>query len=134
MVATEKKVPSILVDETSFQRTALLADNIGASPCSAPVQISRLRGAADATLPVCRVPTGVIYSGMGPDFRVLVRKGQKKAIEYFLTFKVSCAALLVPAPSFSRLRCACHYTSRCTVVCAPAVHREPAHRPLYASV
>ena len=59
IIATEKKVPSILVDETSFERLVMLSDNIG-----------------------------VIYSGMGPDFRVLVRKGQKKAIEYFMTYKV----------------------------------------------
>lgn len=32
--------------------------------------------------------SGVVYSGMGPDFRVLVRKGQKKAQEYFLQYGV----------------------------------------------
>lgn len=31
---------------------------------------------------------GVIYSGMGPDFRVLVRKGQKKAQQYYLQYGV----------------------------------------------
>jgi len=30
---------------------------------------------------------GVTYSGMGPDFRVLVRKGRKKAQEYFRFYK-----------------------------------------------
>lgn len=29
---------------------------------------------------------GVVYSGMGPDFRVLVRKGQKKAQAYALQY------------------------------------------------
>jgi 20S proteasome subunit alpha 2 len=33
------------------------------------------------------VRAGVSYSGMGPDFRVLVRRGQKVAQEYFLTYK-----------------------------------------------
>lgn len=31
---------------------------------------------------------GVVYSGMGPDFRVLVKAGQKKAQAYFLTYRV----------------------------------------------
>jgi 20S proteasome alpha/beta subunit len=31
---------------------------------------------------------GVVYSGMGPDFRVLVRKGQKKAQTYYLQYGV----------------------------------------------
>jgi len=30
---------------------------------------------------------GVVYSGMGPDSRVLIRKGRKKAQEYFRTYK-----------------------------------------------
>lgn len=30
---------------------------------------------------------GMIYSGMGPDFRVLVRKGRKKAQAYFRKYK-----------------------------------------------
>lgn len=29
---------------------------------------------------------GVVYSGMGPDYRVLVRKGRKKAQQYFSTY------------------------------------------------
>ncbi|CAJ2659196.1 unnamed protein product [Trifolium pratense] len=42
VIATEKKLPSILVDEASVQKIQLLTPNIG-----------------------------VVYSGMGPDFRVL---------------------------------------------------------------
>lgn len=80
VVVTEKKVPSILIDETSFQRTALLADNIGVF-LPHVLQLMPCAHAAPSS--------GVIYSGMGPDFRVLVRKGQKKAIQYYLTFKVS---------------------------------------------
>nr|AAB82138.1 proteasome component [Oryza sativa Indica Group] len=49
-VATEKKLPSILVDETSVQKIQSLTPNVG-----------------------------VVYSGMGPDFRVLVRKSPKQA-------------------------------------------------------
>jgi len=35
--------------------------------------------------------TGVVYSGMGPDFRVMVRKGQKTAATYKLQYGVSSA-------------------------------------------
>ncbi|OIW11676.1 hypothetical protein TanjilG_18203 [Lupinus angustifolius] len=53
VIATEKKLPSILVDEASVQKIQLLTPNIG-----------------------------VVYSGMGPDFRVLVRKSRKQAVQY----------------------------------------------------
>ena len=49
VIATEKKLPSILVDESSVQKIQLLTSNIV-----------------------------VTYSGMGPDSRVLVRKNQKE--------------------------------------------------------
>lgn len=57
VIATEKKLP-ILMDETTIQKIALITDNIG-----------------------------MVYSGMGPDFRVLVRKGRKKAQEYYQYYK-----------------------------------------------
>jgi 20S proteasome subunit alpha 2 len=81
VVATEKKVPSILVDETSFERMVMLSENIG-----------------------------VIYSGMGPDFRVLVRKCQKHAVEYHLEYKVRPeatvqAAGMTPVCTPSRTHC-----------------------------
>ena len=50
VIATEKKVRSTLVDDTTLQRISLLTPNIG-----------------------------VAYSGMGPDSRVLVRKARKQA-------------------------------------------------------
>ncbi|RDY13504.1 Proteasome subunit alpha type-2-A, partial [Mucuna pruriens] len=58
VIATEKKLPSILVDETSVQKIQLLTPNIG-----------------------------VVYSGMGPDFRVLVRKSRKQAEQYHRLYK-----------------------------------------------
>ena len=60
VLATEKKVPSILIDEDSFEKISHFTGNCG-----------------------------VTYSGMGPDFRVLVRKGQKKAQQYYLMYGVS---------------------------------------------
>ncbi|CAN1166310.1 Proteasome subunit alpha type-2-A [Linum perenne] len=58
VIATEKKLPSILVDEASVQKIQCLTPNIG-----------------------------VVYSGMGPDFRVLVRKSRKQAEQYHKLYK-----------------------------------------------
>jgi len=53
VLATEKKLP-VLMDPTSVQKISLITENIG-----------------------------VVYSGMGPDSRVLIRKGRKRAQTYF---------------------------------------------------
>lgn len=53
VIATEKKLPSVLVDEATVQKIQMLTPNIG-----------------------------VVYSGMGPDYRVLVRKARKTAAAY----------------------------------------------------
>lgn len=53
VIATEKKLPSVLVDESTVQKISVLSPNIG-----------------------------VVYSGMGPDYRVLVRKARKTAQVY----------------------------------------------------
>ena len=53
VIATEKKLPSVLVDEATVQKIASLTPNIG-----------------------------VVYSGMGPDYRVLIRKARKTAQAY----------------------------------------------------
>ncbi|KAG5230492.1 Proteasome alpha type family protein [Salix suchowensis] len=58
VIATEKKLPSILVDESSVQKIQNLTPNIG-----------------------------VVYSGMGPDFRVLVRKSRKQTEQYHRLYK-----------------------------------------------
>lgn len=58
VIATEKKLPSVLVDETTVRKITMLSPNIG-----------------------------VVYSGMGPDFRVLVRKARKTAQAYFMLYK-----------------------------------------------
>jgi len=58
VVATEKKMPSTLMDEQSVEKTATLTENVG-----------------------------VVYSGLAPDFRVLVKKGRKAAQAYYKTYK-----------------------------------------------
>lgn len=58
VVATEKKMNSTLIDETSIEKTAMITENIG-----------------------------VVYAGLAPDFRVLVKKARKKAQEYYKVYK-----------------------------------------------
>merc|ERR1712216_619237 len=58
VVATEKKMGTTLIDDSSVEKIAVLTDNVG-----------------------------VVYSGLAPDFRVLVQKGRKKAQEYFAVYK-----------------------------------------------
>jgi 20S proteasome subunit alpha 2 len=58
VIASEKKVPSILVDESTVEKTAEISPNCG-----------------------------MTYSGMGPDFRVLTQKGRKAAQSYYLQYK-----------------------------------------------
>ena len=57
VLATEKKLPSLLIDETSSEKISLLCDSIG-----------------------------MVYSGMGPDSRVLLDKGRKAAQKYKLIY------------------------------------------------
>ena len=58
VIATEKKLPSVLIDETSMQKILMLTEDIA-----------------------------IVYSGMGPDFRVLVRKGRKSAQQYYRVYR-----------------------------------------------
>lgn len=58
VIATEKKLPTILVDESSHKKISILSE-----------------------------PAGTVYSGLGPDYRVLVRKARKKAQTYFQKYK-----------------------------------------------
>ena len=57
VIASEKKIPSVLVDPATIAKTAQLSESIGCT-----------------------------YSGMGPDFRLLVSKGRKAARTYALTY------------------------------------------------
>lgn len=60
VLATEKKLPSVLIDESTVQKISELASNVG-----------------------------VVYSGMGPDSRVLVRKARKSAEQYHRVYQES---------------------------------------------
>eukprot|EP00037_Helgoeca_nana_P014000 m.129693 g.129693 ORF g.129693 m.129693 type:complete len:236 (-) comp22339_c0_seq1:124-831(-) len=58
VIATEKKMPSILVDESSLYKVVKLTETIG-----------------------------MVYSGMGPDSRVLMSEGRKLAQKYFRVYQ-----------------------------------------------
>lgn len=57
VLATEKKAPSLLLDTTMLEKVAPICPNIG-----------------------------FVYSGMGPDFRVLVSKARKIAQAYWKVY------------------------------------------------
>lgn len=54
VIATEKKTSSILIDDSVIDKVAVICPNIG-----------------------------IVYSGMGPDFRVLITKARKSAQAYW---------------------------------------------------
>lgn len=54
VIASEKRPPSLLVDDSALEKISLICPNIG-----------------------------MVYSGMGPDFRVLVAKARKSAQAYW---------------------------------------------------
>ena len=58
VLATEKKFPTTLIDKSSLVKTCSLYENIGS-----------------------------VYSGMGPDYRVLVNKSRKQAQQYYHLYK-----------------------------------------------
>eukprot|EP01038_Epipyxis_sp_PR26KG_P014038 gene14038-18829_t len=58
VIATDKKLPSALVDASEFQKI----QNITPS-------------------------TAFVYAGMGPDFRVIVRNARKDSQKYYLTYR-----------------------------------------------
>lgn len=58
VIATENKPKSTLYEEGTIHRVEMIAEHIG-----------------------------MVYSGMGPDYRLLVRNARKLAQNYFLTYK-----------------------------------------------
>lgn len=58
VIATENKPKSTLYEEGTIHRIEMIAEHIG-----------------------------MVYSGMGPDYRLLVRNARKLAQNYFLTYK-----------------------------------------------
>eukprot|EP01039_Chlorochromonas_danica_P006954 gene6954-7694_t len=58
VIATDKKVPSVLVDTEDYQKIQSITPS-----------------------------TGFVYAGLGPDFRVIVRNARKNAQKYYLTYR-----------------------------------------------
>lgn len=58
VLATEKKLPTTLIDPSSLQKIATITDHVG-----------------------------IVYSGMGPDARVIVNKARKEAESYYRIYK-----------------------------------------------
>lgn len=58
VIATDRKVPTVLVDNDEYQKMQSITPS-----------------------------TGFVYAGMGPDFRVIVRNARKAAQKYYLTYR-----------------------------------------------
>eukprot|EP01041_Mallomonas_annulata_P013423 gene13423-28464_t len=58
VIASDRKVSSVLVDDAEYEKIQLITPS-----------------------------TGFVYAGMGPDFRVLVRNARKSAQKYFLKYR-----------------------------------------------
>eukprot|EP00388_Colpodella_angusta_P041960 GDKK01054787.1.p2 GENE.GDKK01054787.1~~GDKK01054787.1.p2 ORF type:complete len:246 (-),score=53.44 GDKK01054787.1:101-802(-) len=58
VIATDKKVSSVLVDAEEYQKIQNITPT-----------------------------TGFVYAGMGPDFRVIIRNARKNAQKYYLTYR-----------------------------------------------
>jgi 20S proteasome subunit alpha 2 len=58
VIATEKKLASILIDESSLEKVSVICPTVGA-----------------------------VFSGMSPDARLLVAKARKAAQKYFQTYQ-----------------------------------------------
>jgi 20S proteasome subunit alpha 2 len=57
VIATEKKLASSLMDETSYYKTQIICNHIGA-----------------------------VYAGLGPDFRLLSQKARKLVQNYYVKY------------------------------------------------
>ena len=94
VIATERKLPSILVDETTVSLPPHMPPSIHA-PCSSFHIRCMVAGVPSAYLQagtyqmqvqktsLLTPNVGMVYSGMGPDYRVLVRKARKQAQAYY---------------------------------------------------
>lgn len=107
VIATEKKLRSALVDETTVQRISTLTPNIG-----------------------------VAYSGMGPDSRVLVRKARKQAQAYYQLYKEQipvaqlCREVATVMQEFTRRLLGVDLTSiSLPLYCQEALHNIYCHEP-----
>ncbi|CAM9193759.1 unnamed protein product [Chrysoparadoxa australica] len=58
VIATEKKLPTVLIEETDVNKISFITPS-----------------------------TGFVYSGLGPDYRVLTRKSRKRAQAYYNTLR-----------------------------------------------
>lgn len=91
VIATDKKVSSILVDGEDYQKIQNITPSTGTEfqrsfhfPFYETLSCSILLSSVFCFF--C-VTIGFVYSGMGPDFRVLVRSARKQAQQYFLTYR-----------------------------------------------
>ena len=87
VIASDKKVSSVLVDDEEYQKIQSITPSTGISSEIKSTSFFTIHEwSANNGEPLIHF-AGFVYSGMGPDFRVLVRNARKNAQKYFLTYR-----------------------------------------------
>ena len=87
VIASDKKVSSVLVDDEEYQKIQSITPSTGISSEIKSTSFFTIHEwSANNREPLIHF-AGFVYSGMGPDFRVLVRNARKNAQKYFLTYR-----------------------------------------------
>lgn len=74
VLGSEKVLQSTLIESETIQKIVYIAEHIGI---------------------LIKIYKGVVYSGLGPDFRVLIKKARKKAVQYYQIYNEKIPVLLM---------------------------------------
>lgn len=91
MIVTEKKLPTVLVDSDDVSKISLVTPS-----------------------------TGFVYSGLGPDYRLLARKSRKQAQSYYNIYREASGVNLFCLFEFGVLK----YTYHSGVLFVPPLPRH----------
>lgn len=80
VIATDKKVQSVLVDSENYEKIQSI------TPTTGKYYLFYYNFNSSYFIFLLYFK-GFVYSGMGPDFRVLVRSARKASQKYFLTYR-----------------------------------------------
>lgn len=83
VIATDKKVASVLVDTEEYQKIQNITPTTGGSTDSK----MRIKHILNIDTSILLYLSGFVYAGMGPDFRVVIRNARKNAQKYYLTYR-----------------------------------------------
>lgn len=89
VIATDKKVTSVLVDSEEYQKIQNITPTTGINTLCTKFYMYTyiIYYINDFTFYSLLMYQGFVYAGMGPDFRVVVRNSRKNAQKYYLTYR-----------------------------------------------